>query len=57
MDAPRKSYRTSLITLEDIPKNVAEKPERVEGGILTNNIYTLTIPQVINGASEYSSCL
>ncbi|XP_023530597.1 uncharacterized protein LOC111793097 [Cucurbita pepo subsp. pepo] len=51
VDAPRKSYRTSLITLEDIPKNVAEKPERVEGGILTNNIYTLTIPQIDGGTT------
>ncbi|KGN66313.1 inter-alpha-trypsin inhibitor heavy chain H4 [Cucumis sativus] len=51
VDDPRKSYRTSLIALEDKSKNASEKPERVDGGFLTPNIFTLTIPQVDGGTT------
>ncbi|CAK9328171.1 unnamed protein product [Citrullus colocynthis] len=51
VDDPRKSYRTSLIALEDKSKNASEKLERVDGGFLTSNTFTLTIPQVDGGTT------
>ncbi|TYK10015.1 von Willebrand factor A domain-containing protein [Cucumis melo var. makuwa] len=51
VDDPRKSHRTSLIALEDKSKNASEKPERLDGGFLTPNIFTLTIPQVDGGTT------
>ncbi|XP_023516151.1 uncharacterized protein LOC111780098 [Cucurbita pepo subsp. pepo] len=51
VDDPRKSYRTSLITVEEKTKNGAEKQEQLDGGFLTSNIFTLTIPQVDGGTT------
>ena len=45
-----RSYRTRLVKMEDTEE--MEKSFSADGGFLTSNIFTLTVPQVTNFGSN-----
>ncbi|WOH08994.1 hypothetical protein DCAR_0728445 [Daucus carota subsp. sativus] len=49
VEAPRKSYSTKLLTLND--KDVEEVPKIEDGGFLKPHIFTFTIPEIDGGSN------